>query len=105
VPNRRIAWRSWAPVPGVVHTGRYAFELVAVDRQTTRLTQTAHLHDNWLGLLVSTFVFKTTAAKAQTQWAANLNNIKLILEETPTIAPAELGRPARLTQLDGSTGA
>jgi len=27
IPNRRIAWRSWAPVPGVKHEGAYAFEL------------------------------------------------------------------------------
>lgn len=80
VPNRRIAWRSWAPVPGVRHEGAFVFELAAAG-DGTRLTQTASLSDNWLGDKVSRFVFKTTPAKAHAQWAASLRTIKLILEE------------------------
>jgi uncharacterized protein YndB with AHSA1/START domain len=89
VPHRRIAWVAWAPVPGVVHEGDYAFDLVAEDGQHTRLTQTNRLHDNWLGTVVSTLVFKTTPAKARAQWAASLANIKTILEaEVPADQPA-----------------
>lgn len=80
VPGRRIAWRSWAPVPGVRHEGAYSFELEAVPAGT-RLTQSASLRDNWLGDLVSRLVFKTTPSKAYAQWEASLRNIKLILEE------------------------
>lgn len=79
IPERRIAWRSWAPVPGVRHEGWYAFEFAPADGGTA-LTQTASLRDNWLGDLVSRYVFKTTAAKAHAQWTASLRNIKLILE-------------------------
>lgn len=81
IPNRRIAWRSWAPVPGVKHVGAYAFELVSDGNGGTRLTQTAALEDNWLGDIVSRFVFKTTPEKARAQWEASLRNIKAILEQ------------------------
>ena len=81
IPNRRIAWRSWAPVPGVRHVGLYAFELAADGESGTRLTQSSALEDNWLGDLVSRLVFKTTPAKARGQWEASLHNIKAILEE------------------------
>lgn len=89
MPNRRIAWRSWAPVPGVRHEGAFAFELAAAG-EGTRLTQSASLSDNWLGDKVSRFVFKTTPAKAHAQWAASLRNIKQILEEgraAPALSP------------------
>lgn len=88
-PPRRIAWRSWAPVPGVRHEGAFAFVLDPAPGGT-RLTQTARLGDNWLGDLVSRLVFKTTPAKAYAQWEASLHNIKLILEERapPAGAPA-----------------
>jgi len=79
--NRRIAWRSWAPVPGVKHIGAYAFELASDGNGGTRLTQSAALEDNWLGDIVSRFMFKTTPAKARAQWEASLRNIKTILEE------------------------
>ena len=79
IPDRRVAWRSWVPVPGVCHEGWYAFEF-APTAGGTALTQTASLRDNWLGDLVSRYVFKTTAAKAHAQWEASLRNIKLILE-------------------------
>jgi uncharacterized membrane protein len=81
IPNRRIAWRSWAPVPGVKHAGAYAFELASDGNGGTRLTQSAALEDNWLGNIVSRLVFKTTAPKARAQWEASLRNIKAILEE------------------------
>jgi uncharacterized membrane protein len=80
IPNRRIAWRSWAPVPGVKHEGSYAFELVSDGNGGTRLTQLAALEDNWLGDIVSRLVFKTTPEKARAQWQASLGNIKAILE-------------------------
>ena len=86
-PNRRIAWHSWAPVPGVRHEGDFAFELAALP-DGTRLTQTARLSDNWLGDLVSRLMFKTTEAKAHAQWEASLRNIKLVLE-TPAMADAQ----------------
>jgi uncharacterized membrane protein len=85
LPNRRIAWRSWSPVPGVRHEGQYSFEL-ETSASGTQLTQTASLRDNWLGDLVSRLVFKTTAEKAHAQWAASLHNIKRILEKTPNSA-------------------
>jgi uncharacterized membrane protein len=80
IPNRRIAWRSWAPVPGVKHAGAYAFELSSDGNGGTRLTQSAALNDNWLGDIVSRLVFKTTPEKARAQWQASLSNIKTILE-------------------------
>jgi uncharacterized membrane protein len=80
IPNRRIAWRSWAPVPGVKHEGAYAFELAPDGNGGTRLTQSAALEDNWLGDIVSRRVFKTTPEKARAQWYASLSNIKTILE-------------------------
>jgi uncharacterized membrane protein len=80
IPNRRIAWRSWAPVPGVKHEGAYAFELASDGNGGTRLTQSAALEDNWLGDIVSRLVFKTTPEKARAQWEASLRNIKAILE-------------------------
>jgi uncharacterized membrane protein len=80
VPNRRIAWRSWAPVPGVKHEGAYAFDLASDGNGGTRLTQSAALVDNWLGDIVSRLVFKTTPEKARAQWQASLSNIKAILE-------------------------
>jgi uncharacterized membrane protein len=80
VPNRRIAWRSWAPVPGVKHVGTYAFELASDGNGGTRLTQASALEDNWLGDIVSRLLFKTTPAKARAQWEASLRNIKTILE-------------------------
>jgi hypothetical protein len=80
IPNRRIAWRAWAPVPGVKHVGVYAFDL-APDASGVRLTQSAALEDNWLGDIVSRLVFKTTPPKARAQWEASLRNIKAILEE------------------------
>jgi uncharacterized membrane protein len=80
IPNRRIAWRSWAPVPGVKHAGTYAFELASDGNGGTRLTQSAALEDNWLGDIVSRLVFKTTPEKARAQWDASLRNIKAILE-------------------------
>jgi uncharacterized membrane protein len=80
VPNRRIAWRSWAPVPGVKHEGVYAFDLASDGNGGTRLTQSAALEDNWLGDIVSRLVFKTTPEKARAQWQASLSNIKAILE-------------------------
>jgi uncharacterized membrane protein len=80
IPNRRIAWHSWAPVPGVRHEGDFAFELEAVPGGT-KLIQTVRLSDNWLGDLVSRFVFKTTPEKAYAQWQASLRNIQHILEE------------------------
>lgn len=90
VPGRRIAWRSWAPVPGVRHEGMYAFEL-AHATGGTRLTQTAALADNWLGDIVSRLVFKTTPARACAQWAASLRNIKAVLEERTPAHVAEGG--------------
>jgi uncharacterized membrane protein len=81
IPNRRIAWRSWAPVPGVKHAGTYAFELASDGNGGTRLTQSSALEDNWLGDLVSRLVFKTTPEKARAQWDASLRNIKAILEQ------------------------
>lgn len=81
IPNRRIAWRSWAPVPGVRHAGAYAFDLAPDERGGTRLTQSAALEDNWLGDLVSRLVFKTTPPKARAQWEASLRNIKALLEQ------------------------
>ena len=81
IPNRRIAWRSWAPVPVVKHEGTYAFELAADGNGGTHLTQSAALEDNLLGAIVSRLVFKTTPEKARAQWEASLQNIKLILEE------------------------
>lgn len=91
VPNRRIAWRAWVPVPILRHEGNYAFELAPVPGGT-RLTQTSQLIDNWIGNIVSQLVFKTTPAKARAQWEASLANIKLILEEdaAPAVAPAAL---------------
>ena len=80
IPNRRIAWRSWAPVPGVKHLGAYAFDLASDGNGGTRLTQSAALEDNWLGDIVSRLVFKTTPEKARAQWQASLGNIKTILE-------------------------
>jgi hypothetical protein len=80
IPNRRIAWRSWAPVPGVKHAGAYAFDLASDGNGGTRLTQSAALEDNWLGDIVSRLVFKTTPEKARAQWQASLGNIKAILE-------------------------
>lgn len=85
-PNRRIAWRSWAPVPGVRHEGEYAFELAPAPGGGTTLTQSASLHDNWLGDLVSRLVFKTTPGRARAQWQASLENIKTILEDRPLAA-------------------
>lgn len=79
VPGRRLAWRSWVGVPGVRHEGHFAVELEEV-ADSTRLTQTIRLTDNWLGDKVSRFVFKTTPAKAYAQWEASLQNIKLVLE-------------------------
>ncbi|HEX5689275.1 MAG TPA: SRPBCC family protein [Roseiflexaceae bacterium] len=78
--NRRIAWRSWAPVPGVKHEGAYAFELASDGNGGTRLTQSAALEDNWLGDIVSRLLFKTTPEKARAQWDASLRNIKVVLE-------------------------
>ena len=80
IPNRRIAWRSWAPVPGVRHEGAYAFELASDGNGGTRLTQSAALEDNWLGDIVSRLLFKTTPQKARAQWNASLHNIKAVLE-------------------------
>jgi uncharacterized membrane protein len=80
IPNRRIVWRSWAPVPGVKHAGAYAFDLASDGNGGTRLTQSAALEDNWLGDIVSRLVFKTTPEKARAQWQASLGNIKAILE-------------------------
>lgn len=91
-PYRHIAWHSWAPVPGVRHEGDFAFELEAVPGGT-KLTQSARLSDNWLGDLVSRYVFKTTAAKARAQWEASLRNIKLILE-----SPVAGAQPERVSQ-------
>jgi uncharacterized membrane protein len=85
MPNRRIAWRSWAPVPLVKHEGTYSFELSSAPNGGTRLTQNAALEDNWLGDLVSRLVFKTTTAKAHAQWEASLYNIKAIVEN-PALA-------------------
>jgi len=82
VPNRRIAWRSWAPVPGVKHAGAYAFDLASDGNGGTRLTQSAALEDNWLGDIVSRLVFKTTPEKARAQWEASLRNIKVIMEQS-----------------------
>lgn len=79
VPGRQLAWRSWAPVPGVRHEGHFAVELETV-ATGTRLTQRIQLRDNWLGDKVSRFVFRTTPAKAYAQWEASLRNIKAILE-------------------------
>jgi len=79
-PNRRIAWRAWAPVPGVKHTGAYAFELASDGNGGTRLTQSAALEDNWLGDIVSRLMFKTTPEKARAQWDASLRNIKMLLD-------------------------
>jgi uncharacterized membrane protein len=81
IPNRRIAWRSWAPVPGVKHAGTYAFELNSDGNGGTRLTQSAALEDNLLGSLISRLIFKTTPKKARAQWEASLHNIKAVLEE------------------------
>jgi hypothetical protein len=87
IPNRRIVWRSWAPVPGVKHAGAYAFDLASDGNGGTRLTQSAALEDNWLGDIVSRLVFKTTPEKARAQWQASLGNIKAILEADTTNAP------------------
>jgi uncharacterized membrane protein len=80
IPNQRIAWRSWALVPGVKHAGAYSFELASDGNGGTRLIQSAALEDNWLGDLVSRLVFKTTPEKVRAQWQASLANIKTILE-------------------------
>lgn len=80
IPNQRIAWRSWAPVPGVRHEGIYSF-LLEQAANGTKLTQMSSLRDNWLGDLVSRIVFKTTPTRAHAQWQASLHNIKLILED------------------------
>ena len=82
VPNRRIAWHAWAPVPGVKHLGDYAFDLASDGNGGTILTQRSSLTDNWAGFLVSRLVFKTTPEKARAQWDASLRNIKVVLEET-----------------------
>jgi uncharacterized membrane protein len=96
-PNRRIAWRSWAPVPGVRHEGEYAFDLAPTPGGGTHLTQSASLHDNWLGDLVSRIVFGTTPERAYAQWQASLQNIKVILEDR---AGAEA--PARMIAQGGA---
>jgi len=81
VPNRRIAWHSWAPFPVIKHLGDWSFDLASDGNGGTTLTQHAQLSDNWAGALVSKLVFKTTPEKARAQWAASLENIKTILEE------------------------
>jgi len=80
IPNRRIAWRAWVPVPVLKHAGIYAFELASDGNGGTRLTQSAALKNNWLGDIISRLVFKTTPEKARAQWQASLGNIKAILE-------------------------
>jgi uncharacterized protein YndB with AHSA1/START domain len=89
-PPRRIAWRSWVAIPGVVHQGDYAFDLAAAPGGA-RLTQSIRLYDNWLGDIVNRLVFRTTVAKAHGQWAASLQNIKLILEQQPAAELAAEG--------------
>jgi hypothetical protein len=84
-PHSAIAWRSWAPYPGVRHEGDFRFLLEEV-AGGTRLTQAVSMRDNWLGDLVSRFVFKTTPQKAYAQWQASLHNIRLILEGQPAAA-------------------
>ncbi len=81
VPDRRIAWHSWAPFPVIKHLGDWSFDLASDGNGGTRLTQHACLSDNWAGALVSKLMFKTTPEKARAQWAASLQNIKTILEE------------------------
>lgn len=93
IPGRRIAWRSWAPVPGVKHVGRYAFDLAPDGRGGTRLTQSAALEDNWLGDIVSHLIFKTTPEKARAQWQASLGNVKVALEEYARPSAAEQPAP------------
>ena len=80
IPNRRIAWRAWVPVPVLKHAGIYAFDLASDGNGGTRLTQSSALEDNLLGDIVSRLVFKTTPEKARAQWQASLGNIKAILE-------------------------
>jgi uncharacterized protein YndB with AHSA1/START domain len=97
-PNRRIAWHAWVPIPGIKHTGDFAFDLAPADGGGTRLTQTVRLHDTGLAIIVTRLVFKQTPAKARAQWAASLNNIKAILEgdgpEQRTVEPGRGGVPA-----------
>ncbi len=91
-PHRRIAWHSWAPVPGVRYEGEFSFEL-EMTLGGTRLTQSARLNDNWLGDLVSRYMFKTTVAKAHAQWEASLRNIKLVLESAAADRQPEYAKP------------
>jgi hypothetical protein len=97
-PNRRIAWHAWVPIPGIHHTGDFAFDLAPAAGGSTNLTQAVRLHDTGLAILVTRLVFKQTPAKARAQWAASLNNIKAILEgdglALPALEPAPDGAPA-----------
>jgi uncharacterized membrane protein len=88
-PNSRIAWKAH-PLPiGMGIHAEMAFDLTPLDGGRTRVTQAIAMHQPWLMLqLFSRFAFKTDPAgmetKARAQWQASLDNIKLVLEETPT---------------------
>lgn len=86
LPDRRIAWHAWVPIPGINHTGDFTFELEPTDTGHTRLTQTVRLRDRGLAILVTRLVFKPSPAKARARWAASLNNIKAILEAALPVA-------------------
>jgi hypothetical protein len=87
VPNRRVAWHFWAPVPGVRHEGWFSFEIEPAPGGA-RVVQTARLSDNWLGNIVSRLVFRTTPPKAHAQWEASLRNLKSILDASAAGRPA-----------------
>jgi len=93
VPHRRIAWHAWVPLPGIRHSGDFAFDLAPAASGGTRLTQTVRLHDAGLAVLVSRLVFRQNTAKAHAQWQASLHNIKAILEEAA--APVSAGPAGR----------
>lgn len=86
VPNRRIAWHSYA-LPKMGVSADLAFDLSSDAAGGTTVTQRITMHQPALPMLIfRTFVFKMSAAemekRARAQWQASLANIKAILEES-----------------------
>lgn len=91
VPNRRIAWHSYA-LPKMGISADLAFDLAPDAAGGTTVTQTITMHQpavpTWIfRMLVFKMSEEEMEKRARAQWQASLANIKAILEESKADAP------------------